>query len=62
MVLEGPMTIIASICLTVLHPGLAFQGRWAESTWSLRGKKHESEEFKDEEMQPTNTPSLEGTR
>ncbi len=28
MVLDGVMVAVASICLTVFHPGLAFHGRW----------------------------------
>ncbi|KAB8337086.1 hypothetical protein FH972_021390 [Carpinus fangiana] len=39
MVLEGPMVIIACLCLTVLHPALSFQGQWADSNWSLRGRR-----------------------
>lgn len=31
MILDGVMVILASICLTVYHPGFAFQGRWVES-------------------------------
>jgi hypothetical protein len=59
MVLEGPMIIIASICLTIFHPGLAFKGRWADSTWSLRGRKTEVDETaKDEELEHTNVSSL----
>lgn len=61
MVLEGPMIIIASIFLTVLHPGLAFKGRWAESTWSLRGK-NDKIDSKGEELPPTAVSSLEDRR
>ena len=39
MVLEGAMCILATICLTVFHPGLAFQGAWLASNFKLRGKK-----------------------
>jgi hypothetical protein len=28
MLLDGAMIAIASICLTISHPGLAFHGRW----------------------------------
>ncbi len=28
MVLDGVMVAVASICLTVFHPGFAFHGRW----------------------------------
>jgi hypothetical protein len=43
MILEGPMIIIASFALTVLHPGFAFSGYWHAVGWSLRGKKPEAE-------------------
>jgi hypothetical protein len=36
MILEGAMVTIACICLTVLHPGVAFQGRWAEANFRVR--------------------------
>jgi len=44
MILEGVMIVIASICLSVMHPGFGF-GReaWKEGDWSFRGmwKEHE---------------------
>jgi hypothetical protein len=39
MVLEGPMIITATLVLTVLHPGFAFQGNWQSANWSFREKK-----------------------
>lgn len=39
MILEGPMIIVASLAMTVFHPGMVFRGRWAESSWSLRNQK-----------------------
>ncbi|EGP90159.1 unnamed protein product [Zymoseptoria tritici ST99CH_3D7] len=39
MVLEGPMIIIACVCLTVSHPGLVFKDTLADTNWSLRRKK-----------------------
>ena len=38
MILDGAMIISACILLTVFHPGLSFQGRWHDASWSL-GKK-----------------------
>jgi hypothetical protein len=38
MVLEGPMIIGASLVLTVLHPGLVFQGNWRAANWTFREK------------------------
>jgi hypothetical protein len=39
MIFEGPMIILATLVLTVVHPGFAFSGRWADAVWSLRGRK-----------------------
>lgn len=41
MVLEGPMIIIAVLALTILHPGIAFGGRWSDGTWSIKRSKAE---------------------
>lgn len=38
MVLESPMIIIAAALLTVWHPGVVFQGRWADAMWRFDGK------------------------
>ncbi|KAF1984894.1 RTA1-domain-containing protein [Aulographum hederae CBS 113979] len=46
MILEGPMIILATILLTVFHPGTCFQGMWGEATWSLRGKNGKTDEEK----------------
>lgn len=35
MVLEGAMIGIASLCLTTLHPGLAFRGTWADANFNF---------------------------
>ncbi|OCL03471.1 putative RTA1 domain protein [Glonium stellatum] len=37
MILEGAMIIVAVGALTACHPLFAFQGRWADAGWSLRG-------------------------
>lgn len=39
MVLEGPMIITATLVLTVLHPGFAFQGHWQSANWAFKGKE-----------------------
>ena len=39
MILEGVMIIIATSCLTLLHPGVAFQGAWIAANFSFRTKK-----------------------
>ena len=36
MILEGAMIIIASLCLTVFHPGVAFHGVWHQADFTLR--------------------------
>jgi len=30
---------ICATALTIFHPGIAFDRRWHEATWSLRGRK-----------------------
>lgn len=42
MILEGPMIIIACVCLTVFHPGICFRGRWMEADWSFGKEKKSS--------------------
>lgn len=37
MILEGAMIVIASVALTSLHPGVAFQGSWAEANFTVWG-------------------------
>jgi hypothetical protein len=40
MVLEGAMIAIASIALTIMHPGFGFGRKaWAEGDWSFRSRK-----------------------
>lgn len=39
MILEGAMVTIASTCLTVLHPGVAFQGSWKAADFTFRKRK-----------------------
>lgn len=39
MVLDGTMIALAAICLTGLHPGLAFGGQWHTANWSLKTRK-----------------------
>lgn len=36
MVLDGVMVLIASICMTVMHPGYAFGKRWNDASFSFR--------------------------
>jgi len=44
MILEGAMIVIATSCLTLLHPGIAFQGVWAEANFSFRTSKNRDAE------------------
>lgn len=37
-ILEGVMILLASILLTAFHPGPAFQKRWAEANFELKGR------------------------
>lgn len=39
MVLDGGMVAMATICLSVFHPGIGFGGQWHASDWSFRTKK-----------------------
>lgn len=39
MILEGAMIVIASIMLTVPHPGVAFRNYWVACNFPLRGSK-----------------------
>jgi hypothetical protein len=39
MILEVGMIVIASSCLTWLHPGIAFQGAWASANFMFRMRK-----------------------
>lgn len=48
MILEGAMIAIASLCLTILHPGAAFQGVWDLANFKFRKSKGSTE---DKEMQ-----------
>ncbi|PMD48659.1 RTA1-domain-containing protein [Hyaloscypha variabilis F] len=38
MILEGAMVCIACLCLTIMHPGLCFQGEWRAANFTLRRK------------------------
>jgi hypothetical protein len=50
MVFEGPMIIAATLLLTVLHPGFAFDRQWAECGWTLR-KNQNRKTARDLELQ-----------
>jgi hypothetical protein len=39
ILLDGMMVAIASICLTMLHPGPGFGGQWHAANWTFRAKK-----------------------
>ena len=39
MVLEGAMITIACSCLTLLHPGISFQGSWSSANFTFRTRK-----------------------
>lgn len=43
MVLEGMMIVIATLCLTVFHPGLCFRGLWRQANFQLKGRKADAE-------------------
>ncbi|KAK4543649.1 hypothetical protein LTR36_005294 [Oleoguttula mirabilis] len=57
MVLDGMMIALATICLTGLHPGLAFGGQWHTADWSLKTKKGpEGMQMTDREYTPEAKP------
>ena len=39
MILEGMMILLAVIPLTLLHPGMAFQGSWDQANFKIRASK-----------------------
>jgi len=39
MILEGAMVTIACSCLTLLHPGISFQGHWHDANFKFRVAK-----------------------
>ncbi len=43
MILEGAMIIIATSCLTFLHPGISFQGAWTAANFTFRRRKGDME-------------------
>jgi len=38
VVCDGAMVALASLSLTVLHPGMAFHGYWSSANFKLRNK------------------------
>jgi hypothetical protein len=49
MVMEGVMFVLATTCLTLLHPAVASQGAWDEAVFHFRTKKAQ-EGFKTERV------------
>ena len=44
LILDGAMIGLASICLTALHPGVAFGGQWFAANWNFRSGKTQAED------------------
>lgn len=44
MLLDGVMVLIATICMTVMHPGYAFGKRWNDASFPFRTHKRTSDE------------------
>ncbi|RDI87016.1 ATP-dependent helicase [Venturia inaequalis] len=36
MILEGPMIFLAVLAMTILHPGIQFDGEWSSAAWSVK--------------------------
>jgi hypothetical protein len=47
LILEGTMILVACLCLTIYHPGIAFQGRWADADFSMKRRKDKSDSEED---------------
>ncbi|OBT58494.1 hypothetical protein VE04_01206 [Pseudogymnoascus sp. 24MN13] len=54
MILEGAMVIIACICLSVFHPGVAFGGKWDQGNFKFRALKQQG-------LEQTTVPAWEMT-
>lgn len=51
MILDGVMVILASITLTVFHPGRIFgKEKWAATNYQLKSEKHQKRKEQEEEM------------
>ena len=59
MILEGAMVAIATSCLTFLHPGISFQGRWKDADFKFRAGKKAGDLEKE---MPDSGESQEGVR
>ncbi|KUL87018.1 hypothetical protein ZTR_05693 [Talaromyces verruculosus] len=60
MVLEGAMIGLASLCLTALHPGVAFRGTWADADFNFfhsKKKRFDAETETEPELE-TKAPSM----
>ncbi|KAI5461861.1 RTA1 like protein-domain-containing protein [Mariannaea sp. PMI_226] len=42
MILEGPMNFLAVLVMTVLHPGIAFGGKWSSVVWPVKPSRTSS--------------------
>ncbi|KAH8599331.1 RTA1 like protein-domain-containing protein [Bisporella sp. PMI_857] len=45
MILEGVMIVVATACLTLLHPAVCFQGAWEAANFKFRTNKGDSEKL-----------------
>lgn len=61
MILEGPMIMIALICLTVWHPGYAYAGRYEEASFRFRSKKEVEDAAKANAGHQSDTTPYEST-
>lgn len=43
MILDGVMVILATICLTICHPGYGFERRWNEARFPFFTSKAKSD-------------------
>ena len=48
MILEGSMITLATMTLTIFHPGWAFGSRWSDAGWSW--KKNQGSDIEEREQ------------
>lgn len=52
MILDGTMVILASACLTLMHPGIGFGDKWKDAKFAWRDPKRRTSESAIENQTP----------
>lgn len=58
MVLDGVMVLIASMCMTAMHPGYGFEKRWNDARFPFRSPKGSVEENRTVETGSSNSVEI----